>query len=68
MPGIFNFTGNCFPVSKKRSAGIRQGTFFIESQKSCAVKTERANLCDQHGVCASRSVLLGTERTVTISI
>ena len=47
---------------------MRQGTFFIESQKSCTGKTERANLCDQHGVCASRSVLLGTERTVTISI
>ena len=34
MPGIFYFTGNCFPVR----------------------------------FCASRSVLLGTERTVTISI
>ena len=40
MPGIFNFTGNCFPVSKKRSAGIRQGTFFIESQKSCELCRE----------------------------
>ena len=40
MPGIFNFTGNGFPVSKKRSARICQGTFFIESQISCAGKTD----------------------------
>ncbi len=40
MPGIFNFTGNCFPVSKKRSARMRQGTFFIESQKSCTGQTD----------------------------
>ena len=45
------------------SLGISREAFFV-SEGHRKPETYRANLCDQHKFCASRSVLLGTEWTV----
>ena len=42
---------------------ISREAFFV-SEGHRKPETYRANLCDQHKFCASRSVLLGTEWTV----
>ena len=46
------------------SLAISREVFFV-SQGHRKPETYRANLCDQHKFCASRSVLLRMERTVT---